>query len=167
PRCRSSAPTSWPRNPSWPAGSRSRSGCSAGTSPTSAPTTRSGAGSAASWARSTSTARSPGSREERTMITVQAGAALEPITRGPISRSQIARFAAATGDFNPIHTDEAFAQKIGFPSVIAHGPLTLAFLTQALGHNFGAERVRGVTAQFRAPILPGDTLRVEGTVTEG
>ncbi|HEY4410164.1 MAG TPA: MaoC family dehydratase [Acidimicrobiia bacterium] len=101
------------------------------------------------------------------MTTIQAveGTALEPITRGPITRSQIARFAAATGDFNPVHTDEAFAQKIGFPSVIAHGPLTLAFLTQALGQNFGAERVRGVTAQFRAPILPGDTLRVEGTVT--
>jgi len=101
-----------------------------------------------------------------TIVQAEPGAALEPITRGPITRSQIARFAAATGDFNPIHTDEAFAQKIGFPSVIAHGPLTLAFLTQALGHNFGAERVRGVTAQFRAPILPGDTLRVEGTVTE-
>ena len=102
------------------------------------------------------------------MTTVQAekGAALTPITRGPITRSQIARFAAATGDFNPIHTDEAFAQKIGFPSVIAHGPLTLAFLTQVLGENFGPEKVRGVTAQFRAPILPGDTLRVEGTVTE-
>ena len=102
------------------------------------------------------------------MTTVQAepGATLTPITRGPITRSQIARFAAATGDFNPIHTDETFAQKVGFPSIIAHGPLALAFLTQALGHNFGAEKVRGVTAQFRAPILPGDTLRVEGTVTE-
>ena len=101
-----------------------------------------------------------------TTVPAEAGAALEPITRGPISRSQIARFAAATGDFNPIHTDETFAQKVGFPSIIAHGPLTLAFLTQALGHNFGAEKVRGVTAQFRAPILPGDTLRIEGTVTE-
>ncbi|HEV7865265.1 MAG TPA: MaoC family dehydratase [Acidimicrobiia bacterium] len=101
-----------------------------------------------------------------TSTPIEAGAALTPITRGPISRSQIARFAAATGDFNPIHTDEAFAQKIGFPSIIAHGPLTLAFLTQALGHNFGAEKVRSVTAQFRAPILPGDTLRVEGTVSE-
>lgn len=99
-------------------------------------------------------------------VSVEVGAALEPITRGPISRPQIARFAAATGDFNPVHTDEAFAQRIGFPSVIAHGPLTLAFLTQALGHNFGPEKIRGVTAQFRAPILPGDTLRVEGTVTE-
>ncbi|MGH9002273.1 MAG: MaoC family dehydratase [Acidimicrobiia bacterium] len=94
------------------------------------------------------------------------GAVLDPIERGPIQRPQIARFAAATGDFNPIHTDEAFAQKVGFPSVIAHGPLTLAFLTQALGRNFGADKVRAVTAQFRAPILPGDTLRVEGTITE-
>ena len=101
-----------------------------------------------------------------TMVQPETGAALEPITRGPISRSQIARFAAATGDFNPVHTDEAFAQKIGFPSVIAHGPLTLAFLTQVLGHNFGADRVRSVTAQFRAPILPGDSLRIEGTVTD-
>ncbi|HEY0397460.1 MAG TPA: MaoC family dehydratase [Acidimicrobiia bacterium] len=100
-----------------------------------------------------------------TTISAEPGVALEPISRGPISRSQIARFAAATGDFNPIHTDEAFAQKVGFPSVIAHGPLTLAFLTQALGRNFGPERVRGVTAQFRAPILPGDTLRIEGTIT--
>jgi acyl dehydratase len=97
---------------------------------------------------------------------VEPGTLLEPIERGPIQRPQIARFAAATGDFNPIHTDEAFAQKIGFPSVIAHGPLPLAFLVQALGHNFGAENVRGVTAQFRAPVLPGDTLRVEGTVTD-
>lgn len=94
------------------------------------------------------------------------GAPLQPITRGPIRRPQIARFAAATGDFNPIHTDEVFAQKVGFPSIIAHGPLTLAFLTQALGHNFGPDKVRAVAAQFRAPILPGDTLRVEGTVTE-
>ena len=101
-----------------------------------------------------------------TIIPTEPGTALEPITRGPISRSQIARFAAATGDFNPVHTDEAFAQKIGFPSIIAHGPLTLAFLTQALGRNFGPEKVRGVTAQFRAPIFPGDTLRIEGTVTE-
>lgn len=101
-----------------------------------------------------------------TTISAEPGRALEPITRGPVTRSQIARFAAATNDFNPIHTDEAFARQLGFPSVIAHGPLTLAFLTQALGHNFGPEKVRGVTAQFRAPILPGDTLRVEGTVTE-
>ena len=100
------------------------------------------------------------------MTTLTTGSTLEPLERGPIQRTQIARFAAATGDFNPIHCDEAFAQKIGFPSVIAHGPLALALLVQALGHNFGPENVRAVSAQFRAPVLPGDVLRVEGTVTE-
>lgn len=99
-------------------------------------------------------------------LKAEPGTVLDPIERGPIQRTQIARFAAATGDFNPIHCDEAFAQKVGFPSAIAHGPLPLAFLVQALGHNFGAENVRAVNAQFRAPVLPGDTLRVEGTVTE-
>lgn len=94
------------------------------------------------------------------------GAPLAVIERGPVERIQIARFAAATGDFNPIHCDEAFAQKAGFPSVIAHGPLALAYLVQALGKNFGADNVRGVTAQFRAPVLPGDVLRVEGTVSD-
>ena len=43
---------------------------------------------------------------------------------------------------------------------------SLSILGQALGHNFGAENVRGVTAQFRAPVLPGDRLRVEGSVSE-
>ena len=94
------------------------------------------------------------------MTMVQAGAALEPITRGPITRSQIARFAAATGDFNPIHTDEAFAQKIGFPSVIAHGPLTLARGLDAIVAQVGAGAVKAVEARLKAPYLPGESLTV-------
>ena len=78
-----------------------------------------------------------------TTVHAEPGATLEPITRGPIQRSQIARFAAATGDFNPIHTDEAFAQKIGFPSIIAHGPLTLAFLDPGPGPQLRARQGAG------------------------
>jgi acyl dehydratase len=95
-----------------------------------------------------------------------AGDSLPGVERGPIERTQIARFAAAVDDFNPIHCDEEFAKKVGFPSVIAHGPLTVAFLTQALGEAFGPENIRAVSAQFRAPVLPGDVIRVAGTVTE-
>jgi acyl dehydratase len=94
------------------------------------------------------------------------GASLPTIERGPIDRPQIARFAAAVEDFNPIHVDEEFAKKIGFPSVIAHGPLSLAFLAQVLGKAFGPENIRGVSAQFRSPVFPGDTLTVTGSVTE-
>jgi len=93
------------------------------------------------------------------------GDQLPAIERGPVGRPDIARFAAAVNDFNPIHVDEEFAKSVGFPSVIAHGPLSLAYLVQLLAENFGPANVRGVSAQFRAPVLPGDVLRIEGEVT--
>jgi acyl dehydratase len=96
---------------------------------------------------------------------LKVGDPLPAIVRGPIGRTDIARFAAGVNDFNPIHVDEEFAKGVGFPSVIAHGPLSLAYLVQLLATTFGVTNVRGVSAQFRAPVLPGDVLRVEGEVT--
>lgn len=49
---------------------------------------------------------------------------LTTATSEPISRVQIARYAGAVDDFNPMHVDEEFAKAAGMPSVIAHGPLT-------------------------------------------
>jgi acyl dehydratase len=96
----------------------------------------------------------------------EVGSPLPSVERPTLARADIAKFAAAVGDFNPIHIDEPFAIGAGLPSVIAHGPLTLAIVAQALGKAFGAENVRGVSAQFRAPAVPGDDLRVDGTVSE-
>jgi acyl dehydratase len=93
------------------------------------------------------------------------GTRLEPRERSVLDRVDIAKFAAAIGDFNPIHVDEEFARAVGFPSVIAHGPLTLSLIAQVLGINFGASNVRSVNAQFRTPAFPGDLLRAEGVVT--
>lgn len=96
---------------------------------------------------------------------LKVGDPLPAIERGPIGRVDIARFAAAVNDFNPIHVDEEFAKSVGFPSAIAHGPLALAFAVQLLAKTFGVANVRGVSAQFRAPVLPDDVLRIEGEVT--
>ena len=96
---------------------------------------------------------------------LKVGDPLPAIERGPIGRADIARFAAGVNDFNPIHVDEEFAKGVGFPSVIAHGPLSLAYLVQLLATSFGVANVRGVSGQFRAPVLPGDVLRIEGEVT--
>lgn len=40
-------------------------------------------------------------------------------------RATLVRYAGASGDFNPIHWDEAFAQRVGLPTVIVHGMLTM------------------------------------------
>jgi acyl dehydratase len=79
---------------------------------------------------------------------------------GPISRVQIARYAGAVGDFNPVHVDEVFAKEAGLPSVIAHGPLTLSLVVDALVAQYGADRLRDFDARLRTPVFPGDVLTV-------
>ncbi len=77
-----------------------------------------------------------------------------------LTRVQIARYAGAVRDFNPIHVDEEFAKGAGLPSVIAHGPFTLARALDAIVAQVGAEAVRGFDARLKAPYLPGETLVV-------
>ncbi|TWF94994.1 MaoC family dehydratase [Saccharopolyspora dendranthemae] len=44
----------------------------------------------------------------------------------PLERSDLVRYAGASGDFNPIHWNQRFAEDVGLPDVIAHGMLTMA-----------------------------------------
>jgi acyl dehydratase len=81
-------------------------------------------------------------------------------TRGPVNRVQIARYAGAVGDFNPVHVDEEFAKQAGLPSVIAHGPLTVALALDAVVEQLGPRALRTATARLLAPVFPGDQLTV-------
>lgn len=85
---------------------------------------------------------------------------LEPRDVPAVTRVQIARYAGAVGDFNPIHVDEEFARAAGMPSVIAHGPLTLTLAIDALVAQAGAAALRRFDARLRAPVVPGDALTV-------
>lgn len=81
----------------------------------------------------------------------------------PISRLQIARYACAVNDFNPIHVDEDFALASGLPSVIAHGPLTSALIIDVVVAQVGLDRLLGADIRLRAPVFPGEELTVEPT----
>jgi acyl dehydratase len=85
---------------------------------------------------------------------------------GPITRTQIVRFAGAGGDFNPMHHDEPFAQRAGQPSVFAMGQLSAALLARLAGDWLGAEHVRSLTVRFTAKVWPGDELELAGAVVE-
>jgi acyl dehydratase len=85
---------------------------------------------------------------------------LAETTLPALTRAQIARYAGAVRDFNPLHVDEEFAKSLGFPSVIAHGPLTLARALDAIVAQVGAENIRGCDVRMKAPYLPGEILRV-------
>jgi 3-hydroxybutyryl-CoA dehydratase len=77
-------------------------------------------------------------------------------------------FGAATGDLNPMHFDDAFAATTMFGGRIAHGMLTAGFFSMMIGMVLpgpGAIYL-GQTLQFRAPVRPGDEVRVRVEVTE-
>lgn len=82
----------------------------------------------------------------------------EPITYGPLTRTDLVRYAGASGDFNPLHHDHAFAAAAGLPDVMAHGMLSAGLLASALTRWFGPGAVRRYAVRFRSPVWPGDIL---------
>ena len=85
---------------------------------------------------------------------------------GPITRTQIVRFAGAGGDFNPMHHDEPFAAAAGQPSVFAMGQLSAALLARLVSDWVGAPQIRELSVRFTAKVWPGDELDLHGEVTE-
>jgi acyl dehydratase len=86
---------------------------------------------------------------------------VQQASRGPVTREQIARYAGAIGDFNPVHIDDEFARAAGLPSVIAHGPLVVALALDAVVGQVGAGALHSARARLSAPVFPGDELTVE------
>jgi acyl dehydratase len=82
----------------------------------------------------------------------------DPIELGPITITDIVRFAGAGGDFNPLHHDESVARAAGFPGVIAMGQMQAAMLARVLSDRFPLAAVREYRVRFAAPVRPGDTL---------
>jgi acyl dehydratase len=84
-----------------------------------------------------------------------------------LKRTQIVQYAGASGDYNPLHTDEPFAtQAAGFPSVFAHGMLTMGMTGRALTDYVGDGRLTKYGVRFMAQVFPGDNLTATLTVTE-
>jgi acyl dehydratase len=85
-----------------------------------------------------------------------------------ITRTQIAQYAGASGDFNPVHIDEPYAIRVsGQPAVFAHGMLTMGLTARALTERFGAGAVRAFGGRFTGQVWPGDTLTATLTETDG
>jgi acyl dehydratase len=97
---------------------------------------------------------------------VQVGDAIPPLVKPAVDRLQLALYASAGADHNPIHLDEAEAKAGGLPGVIAHGMLPLAFLGQLLGQWVPQRQIRELSARFVAMSVPGDVLTCTGTVAE-
>ncbi len=82
-----------------------------------------------------------------------------------LSRTQIVQYAGASGDYNPVHSDEVFATKVaGYPSVFAHGMLTMGLTGTMLTDFVGDGRLAYYGVRFTSQVWPGDTLTATATV---
>ena len=83
-----------------------------------------------------------------------------------LSRTQIVQYAGASGDYNPVHTDEIFTKKIaGYPSVFAHGMLSMGMTGKMLTNYVGDGRLMSFGVRFTSQVFPGATLTATATVT--
>lgn len=81
-------------------------------------------------------------------------------------RERIAEFSAATEDPNPIHVDDDFAHRAGFPTVLQQGPMTTAQFARLLEQVAGIGSLKVLDVTFTAPVFPHDSLTLRAVVDE-
>jgi acyl dehydratase len=96
---------------------------------------------------------------------VAVGDALPEVRVEKLSRTDFVRYAGASGDFNPIHHDQTFAEASGNPTVFAMGMLNAGILSRVVSAYVGRPNVRRYRVRFATRAWPGDDVVCTGTVT--
>ena len=82
-----------------------------------------------------------------------------------LKRTQIVMYAGTSGDYNPLHTDEIYTTQVAkYPSVFAHGMLTMGMTGRMLTNYVGDGRLTKYGVRFTSQVWPGDTLHSTATV---
>ncbi|MGW5519192.1 MaoC/PaaZ C-terminal domain-containing protein [Nocardia africana] len=100
----------------------------------------------------------------RTPAALTAGNELEPRRIGPITQTDIVRFAGAGGDFNPLHHDADYAVRAGLPGVIAMGQMQAGMLAAWVADLVHVEHLVSYSIRFASPLRIGETLELGGRV---
>jgi acyl dehydratase len=97
---------------------------------------------------------------------VKVGDSTTQVVADNITRTQIVQYAGASGDYNPLHSDEVFTTKVaGYPSVFAHGMLSMGATGKLLTDYVGDGMLTYYGVRFTYQVWPGDTLTATATVT--
>lgn len=85
---------------------------------------------------------------------------------GPVTAVDLALYAAASGDHNPLHLDMDAARAAGFEKPLVHGMLTMAYAARLLTERFGLLALQSLTTRFVGAAKLGDTIVLQGTRTD-
>ena len=86
---------------------------------------------------------------------------------GPVTTTQLVKYAGASGDFSRLHFDYPFVKEAGLEGVLVHGMLTMAFAASSLTAHVGEQAtVTELSARFLAPVLAGQTVETVTTIVD-
>jgi len=88
-----------------------------------------------------------------------------PVINHTLTRTDLVRYAGASGDYNPMHHDEILATKAGQPSVFGHGMFSMGLLGTAVTDYVGAGTLTHYQVRFSRQTWPGEELRIKVVVT--
>jgi acyl dehydratase len=95
------------------------------------------------------------------------GTQMPTLVKGPLVKLQHVIYAGASGDFNPLHTDDDFARAVGMKDgVITHGMLIMGFVGQAITGWIPKKYLKRFAVRFAGMTKPGNTITITGTVTD-
>ncbi|GLV55679.1 MaoC family dehydratase [Dictyobacter sp. S3.2.2.5] len=97
---------------------------------------------------------------------VQVGDTIPPLTTPPITHLQLVRYAGASGDFNPLHTDPLVGERIGTGGIIAHGMLIMGLVGQMVSDYVGPQALRKFGVRFKGMTHLNDIITCTGMITE-
>ena len=97
---------------------------------------------------------------------VQVGDAIPKLVKPSLTHLQLVRYAGASGDFNPLHTDPTFGEMMGTGGIIAHGMLIMGFVGQMLSDYVGPLALRKFNVRFKGMTRLDDVITCTGTITE-
>jgi acyl dehydratase len=95
---------------------------------------------------------------------VQIGDALPVLVKSPVTHTQLVRYAGASGDFNPLHTDPAVGERVGLGGIIAHGMLIMGFVGQLVSDYVGPMALRSFEVSFKGMTRLEDVITCSGTI---
>jgi acyl dehydratase len=97
---------------------------------------------------------------------VQVGDAVPKLVKPSLAHIQLVRYAGASGDFNPLHTDPKFGEMVGTGGIISHGMLIMGFVGQMLSDYVGPTALRKFGVRFKGMTRLDDVITCTGTITE-
>jgi acyl dehydratase len=97
---------------------------------------------------------------------VQVGDEIPKLVTAPVTHLQLVRYAGASGDFNPLHTDPKIGEMIGTGGIIAHGMLIMGFVGQMLSDYIGPQAIKKFGVRFKGMTHLDDEITCTGTITE-